>query len=166
MNPGAFALVLTVVGPLLILLWNRQRVKGKMLCVVVKGDKSVVMKLCILMHDFVIYEDRAYDIYPDFVRLTRFPMGWPAMFQELVPTALYNEVDAVPLDWIELDNRLESSMNLKSALEENWIRKLVHEAATEGAGFKLNWRKILPIGLMVLGAIGLVVLLAMGGTCV
>lgn len=161
MNPGMLALICTLMGPLLLLLWNRQRVKGKMLCVIVRGDKSVVMKLCELVHDFVIFEERAYDVYPDFVRLARFPMGWPAMFQELVPTALYNEVDAVPLDWIELDRRLESAMNLKSALEENWLRKLVHEAATEGTGFRLNWRKILPIGLMAIGAIGLVVLLAM-----
>ena len=158
MNPGVFSLIITIAVPLLLLLWNRQRVKGKILCVVVKKDKSTVMKLCELVSDFVIFEDRAYDVYPDFVRLTRFPMGWPAMFQELVPSALYNEEDAVPLDWIDLDNRLESSMNLRSALEENWVRKLVHEAATEGAGFKINWRKILPIALIALGAIGLIIM--------
>ena len=158
MNPGVFSLIITIAVPLLLLLWNRQRVKGKILCVVVRSDRSTVMKLCELVSDFVIFEDRAYDVYPDFVRLTRFPMGWPAMFQELVPSALYNEEDAVPLDWIDLDNRLESSMNLRSALEENWVRKLVHEAATEGAGFKINWRKILPIALIALGAIGLIIM--------
>jgi hypothetical protein len=158
MNLGAFALIITIAAPLLLMLWNRQRVKGKILCVIVRKDKSTIMKLCELWNDFVIFEDRAYDVYPDYVRLTRFPMGWPAMFQELVPSALYNEEDAIPLDWIDLDERKESSMNLKSALEENWVRKLVHEAATEGAGFKLNWRKILPIALIVLGAIGLVIM--------
>ena len=116
-------------------------------------------KLCALENDFVIYEDRAYEVYPDFVRITRFPMGWPAMLQELVPTLLYDEEDAIPLDWIDLDNRLERSMNLRSALEENWVRKLVHEAATEGAGFKINWRKVIPIALIAIGVIGLVSLL-------
>lgn len=160
MNLGAFVLIITICVPLLLIMWNRQRVKGKILCVIVRTDKSVVMKLCELMHDFVLFEDRAYDVYPDFVRLTRFPMGWPAMLQELVPTALYDEEDAIPLDWIDLGQRLESSMNLRSALEENWIRKLVHEAATEGGGgFRINWRKVLPIALMAIGAIGLVVLL-------
>jgi len=158
MNPGVFSLIITIAVPLLLLLWNRQRVKGKILCVVVRSDRSTVMGLCELWNDFVIFEERAYDVYPDFVRLTRFPMGWPAMFQELVPAALYNEEDAIPLDWINLGNRLESSMNLRSALEENWVRKLVHEAATEGAGFKLNWRKILPIALIALGAIGLIIM--------
>jgi len=161
MNLGVFVLVITILGPLLLIAWNRQRVKGKILCYFTKKDKSLEGRLCVLQSDFVIYEDRAYDIYPDFVRITRFPAGWPAMLQELVPTALYDEEDAIPLDWITLDNRLERSMNLKSALEENWVRKLVHEAATEGTGTKLNWRKILPIGLIVIGVIGLIVLLFM-----
>ena len=166
MNPGAVALILTIAFPLFMVMWNRQRVKGKILCFFVRKDKSVIGMLCELRNDFVIFEDRAYDIYPDFVRVARFPMGWPAMLQELVPSALYDEEDAIPLDWIDLDNRLERSMNLRSALEENWVRKLVHEAATEGTGSKINWRKILPIGLMILGAGGLVVLLVMGGSCV
>lgn len=159
MNLGVFTLIIAIMAPLLLIAWNRSRVKGKILCVIVRKDRSTVMKLCELKNDFVIFEERAYDVYPDFVRLTRFPMGWPAMFQELVPSALYDEEDAVPLNWIDLDNRLERAMNLRSALEENWIRKLVHEAATEGTGgFKLNWRKILPIALIVIGAIGLVIM--------
>ena len=159
MNPGAFALILTILGPLFLIAWNRQRVKGKMLCHFVRKDKSLDSKLCPLRFDFVEYGSRAYDVYPDFVRIARFPMGWPAFLQELVPVALYDEEDAIPLDWIKLDNRLESAMNLKSALEENWVRKLVHEAATEGQGFKLNWRKIFPIVLIAIGVIGLIVLM-------
>lgn len=159
MDLGVFALIITIAAPLLLMLWNRQRVKGKILCVMVRKDKSTVMRLCELRNDFVIFEERAYDVYPDFVRLTRFPMGWPAMLQELVPSSLYDEEDAIPLDWINLNSRKESSMNLRSALEENWVRKLVHEAATEGSsGLKLNWRKIIPIALIILGAIGLVIM--------
>ena len=161
MNLGVFVLVLTILVPLFLIAWNRQRVKGRMLCYFIRKDKSLSPKLCELVSDFVIFGDRAYDVYPDFVRLTRFPMGWPAMLQELVPTSLYDEEDAIPLDWINLANRLESSMNLRSALEENWVQKLVHEAATEGSGTKLNWRKILPIALIIIGVIGLVVLLFM-----
>jgi hypothetical protein len=158
MNLGALVLIVTIAAPLLLLMWNRQRVKGKILGVIIRRDKSVVMKLCELRDDFVIFENRAYDVYPDFVRLTRFPMGWPAMLQELVPTILYDEEDAVPLDWIDIDNRLESSMNLRSALDENWVRKLVHEAATEGGGTKINWRRIIPIALIVIGIVGLIIL--------
>ena len=163
MNAGVLALIVTVMLPFMVILWNRQRVKGKILCYIVRKDKSIVGKLCELRSDFVIFEDRAYEIYPDLVRVAKFPMGWPAMFQELVPCALYDEEDAIPLDWIRLDNRLERSMNLRSALDENWIKKLVHEAATEGAGFRINWRKVIPITLIILAGIGLIALLAMKG---
>jgi len=163
MSVGTLALLLTLAIPFLVILWNRQRVKGKILCYFIRKDKSILAKLCELKSDFVVFQDRAYDIYPDFVRVARFPHGWPAMFQELVPSALYDEEDAIPLDWIRLDNRLERSMNLKSALDENWVKKLVHEAATEGADFRINWRKIIPIALILLGGLGLVALMATRG---
>lgn len=162
MHPLGF--LLTLIITLLILIgWNKIRVRGKMLCTFVRGDKSVEDKLCRLQDDFVVDGNLAYDIYPDFVRVKRFPSGWPWILQEIVPAALYDEGDAVPLDWINLGNRLESAMNLKSALDENWIRKLVQETAHEGGGFRINWRKIFPIILIAIGAIGLISLVAMGG---
>ena len=161
MSPGVLALLVTFLLPVFLVFWNKKRIKGKILCHIVRKDKSVVVKLCELKSDFVLFEDRAYDIYPDMVRVTRFPAGWPSILQELIPCVLYDEEDAIPLDWINLDNRLERSMNLRSALDENWIRKLVKEAAAEGAGFKFNWRKVLPIALLVMGALGLVFLLLM-----
>lgn len=163
MSLGVLALIITILIPFMVIIWNRQRVKGKILCYFVRKDKSLLGRLCELRSDFVIFEDRAYDIYPDLVRVARFPMGWPAVFQELVPCALYDEEDAIPLDWIQLDNRLERSMNLRSALDENWIKKLVHEAASEGAGFRINWRKAIPIAVIIIGVIGFISLLAMKG---
>jgi len=156
---AAIVLLFTIVFvPLALILWNRQRVKGKVLCLFVRKDKSVVMKLCELQSDFVIFQDRAYELYPDFVRVARFPMGWPAFLQELVPCVLYDEEDAVPLDWINIDERHNRAMELKAALDENWLRKLVHEAAAP-APFALNWRRILPFALISLGILGLIFIL-------
>ncbi len=163
MSLGVLSLVITLFIPFMVILWNRQRVKGKILCYFVRKDKSVLGRLCEVRSDFIVFGDRAYDIYPDLVRVARYPMGWPAMFQELVPSALYDEEDAIPLDWINLSQRKESSMNLKSALDENWIKKLVHESASEGGGFKINWRKVIPIALVLLGGLGLIMLLAARG---
>lgn len=161
--------LLTVIGVLLVLIaWNKIRCRGKMLCYFLPQDKSLNGKLCPLVDDFVIYGTRAYDVYPDFVRVARFPMGWPWILQEMVPAALYDERDAVPLDWVTLEKVVESAMNVRSALEENWVRKVVHEQAAEGSigGLKINWRKIFPIALMIFGAIGLVILMVTGGlTC-
>jgi len=152
--------------PVFLIMWNRQRCKGKMLCLILKKDKSLDIKLCQLWSDFVIYEDRAFDVYPDFVRIARYPMGWPAMLQELVPCALYLEEDAVPLDWIRLDQRHVRSMELKSALDENFFKKLVHETAEEMSTKSFNWRKVLPIVLLVIGLGGLAAILFLGkGAC-
>jgi len=161
---GPVVMVFTFIfGLLSLIMWNRQRVKGRMLCFFIRKDKSVVQSLCELKSDFVIYKDRAYDVYPDFVRIIKFPMGWPAFLQELVPSSLYDEEDAIPLDWIDLDSRLERSMQLRSALEENWVRKLVHEAAVEGGGAGINWRRVIPIVLIAIGIIGLLFIMARGG---
>jgi len=156
---GPIVLLVTFIGfPLGLIIWNRQRVKGKLLAFIARKDKSVIPKLCELRNDFMIFERRAYEVYPDFVRICRYPMGWPAFLQELVPTVLYDEEDSMPLDWISIDKRIGRSMELRSALDENWMRKLVEETAREGSTFGINWRRILPFLLLGVGVIGLVVL--------
>ena len=108
---------------------------------------------------------QGYDVYPDYVRVARFPMGWPSLFQELVPAALWDEEDAIQKDWVTLDPPKEGSLSLRAALDENWIRKLVAEAAAEGGGFRVNWRKVFPILLLVVGGGGLLSILVMRGGC-
>jgi len=125
--------------------------------------------LCEYKESFVFYQSYAYDIYPLRVRLTRFPAGWPSILQEIVPTALYDVANAIPLNWNDLPDQRDArmrSMNIKSALGENAIRKLVQEAATEGGpagGFKFNWRKVMPIMLIVGAVIGLIFIMRGGG---
>ncbi len=158
MDAGLVAIFLTFLGPMVILLWNKIRCKGKLLCFIARKDKSLKPVLCELRDAFVIWENRAYDVYPDFIRVCGYPVGWPSILQELVPSSLYDEEDALPKDWISLETPKEGSLSLRSALDENWIRKLVQESSSEGKS-KINWKKIIPIGLMVLGALGLVALL-------
>ena len=162
-NTPLILLFILFAFPMGLILYNRQRCKGKMLCFFLRKDKSVQTVLCLLWNDFVLYQERAYDVYPDFVRLSRFPMGWPPFLQELVPAALYLEEDGIPLDWVTLDQRKVRAMELKSALDENFFRKMVHETAQEAGGTGINWRKILPIALLVIGVIGLIVLFTVGG---
>jgi hypothetical protein len=89
-------------------------------------------------------------------------MGWPPFLQELVPASLYLEEDGIPLDWVTLDQRKVRAMELKSALDENFFRKMVHETAQEASGSGVNWRKILPIALLVIGVLGLIALFVAG----
>ncbi len=158
-GPILMILVL-VLFPTGFIFWNRQRVKGKILGAIVRKDKSVLFRLLELRDDFVIWGTRAYELYPSLVRVARYPIGLPGFLQEIVPTVLLDEEDRLPLDWINIDNREGSAMELKAALEENWVRKLVQEAAAEpGSGLGLNFKKLLPIGLIILGVIGLGVML-------
>lgn len=151
-------LMMLVVGAFcfgFLMFWNKVRVTGKMLCFFLRKDKSVTPQLCQLREAFVISGNRAYDIYPSMVRLMRYPAGWPPFLQELVPAALYDEEGAVPLDWNTLKAPTEGSLSLRSALDENWLRKLVVETST-GGGMQVNWRRILPIALIGVGILGLV----------
>jgi len=161
MGTGPIILLLVIVVlPVGIILWTRQRVKGKVLGAIVRKDKSVLFKLLELRDDFVIWENRAYELFPALVRIALFPIGFPRFLQEIVPTVLLDEEDRLPLDWVNIDNREGSAMELKAALEENWVRKLVQEAAAEsGSGFQFNLKKMLPIGIILLGVIGLGVML-------
>jgi len=160
MSGPVFLLVVIIGIPVVAMFWNKMRTRGKILGVFVRKDKSVEMVLCKLYNDFVFYKDRAYEIWPDFVRVSRFPSGWPGPLQELVPIALYDEEDAIPLDWINIDQRQIRAMELKAALDENWLAKLVHETIAEGGvGFKFNFRKWLPILIIVVGVVGLVAML-------
>ncbi|KKL03926.1 hypothetical protein LCGC14_2621200, partial [marine sediment metagenome] len=44
------------------------------------------------------------------------------------------------------------------------VRKLVEETAREGSAFGgINWRKILPIGFLIIGAIGLIAIFVLKG---
>lgn len=158
---GQIALFITCLIPLTIVFWNKVRVRGKILGCFARKDKSVDFKLCMLKSSFVIYGERAFDVYPDYVRVTRFPNGWPGILQELVPCGLWDEEDAVQKDWVTLDPPKEGSLSLRSALEENWMKKLVEEAGRQEGVGAINWRKIIPIVLMVVGVGGLILVLVM-----
>lgn len=163
MDANMIAVFITFLIPLMVVIWNKMRTHGKILGFFARKDKSIVPRLCVLKSSFVIFEDRAYDLYPDFIRVTRFPAGWPSIFQELVPAGLWDEEDALQKDWVTLQPPKEGSLSLRAALDENWIKKLVAEAAAEGGGLKFNWRKVFPILLIIVGVVGLVVILSMRG---
>ena len=161
---GAMVMMVTfILGLLMIIFWNRGRVKGKVLGFIVRRDKSVLPKLLELKDDFIIWGTRAYYCYPNYIRICRFPMGWPAFLQELIPSLLIDEECVDPLDWVnlqEVTDQKKRAMNVKAGLDENWLRKLVEESSKEsGSGSKFNWKKVLPILLIGAGIIGLFVIL-------
>lgn len=163
MNPLVVMLMVIVMFPGLLMMWNKQRTRGKVLGFFCNKDKSLASQLCELRDAFVIYGHSAYDIYPDLVRVYRFPQGWPTFFQETVPAILYDEDDAIPKDWITMEKPKDSAMKLRAALDPNWVRMFVQEASKvdSAGGFHFNLRKALPVILIGIGIIGLVVMLVL-----
>ena len=153
--------ILVFVGPMLLLVMNKMKVKGKMACIVTKDDGSIDIRLCRMVRQFVIYGDYGYDVYPKRVRVMRYPTGWPSMFQELVPVCLYNQKDAIPLDWKNLSERYISSMKLKSSIDENLFRTVIETQKEISGGKKFNLRRMLPFALLAVGVLFLVILLVL-----
>ena len=134
-----------------------------------RKDNSIAHVLCELRGAFVIWKQstysRAYDVYPDFVRLGRFPMGWPKILQENVPEALYDEDEAIPKDWKHIESPKVGSLKLYSSLEERWVHKVTHELSAPESGQGFNWRKVLPILIIGIGVMGLVFVMMQSKGC-
>lgn len=167
-GPIIMVLVLTF-GMVFLLFWNKKRAKGKVYGFFLSGEVMLKPSLCPCEESFVFYRGRAYDFYPSRVRFVGFPSGFPSILQESVPALLYDIENAIPLDWknppVQNDARLRS-MNVKSALMENMLRKMVEEASREPGtigGSRINWKKILPIMLVVGGIIGFIFIMQRSG---
>lgn len=166
---GPLIMVLVLVfGAVFLLFWNKKRVKGKVLGFFLSGEVMLKPELCPCEESFVFYKGRAYDFYPSRVRFVGFPTGFPSILQERIPALLYDVENGVPLDWkdppIQSDARLRS-MNIKSALMENMLRKMVEEASRETGvtGSRINWKKILPIIMVIGGIIGFIFIMQRSG---
>lgn len=158
-------LAMLCIMPLFVIFYIRKKVRGKMLCYFIRKDRSLVGSLCELKNDFVYWNNRAYDVYPDLVRLQRYPAGpmIPSFMQEIVPCSLYMEEYADPMDWVDLNKSGPRSMELEAALEENFFRKMIHETSAEAGGKGFNFRKMLPIIVIVVALVGLIILLTSKG---
>lgn len=154
-------LILVILFPFLMIIFNKVRTNGKVLLVIAKEDRSVAFKLNKPDYElFVHYNRRAYQLNTNFARLTRYPFGWPGFMQEVVPAFLLDEAYRDPLNWVDLENRVANSLELGSALDENWIAKIVQESSKDASLTAKKWslKKALPFIIIGAGIIGLVVM--------
>lgn len=139
-----------LIGIPLLFIFVRLRVAGKMLCLMLEEDKSLLPRLYPVQGDFVYVGDEGYYVYPSRVRLVRYPLGWPRFMQEIVPCALYERGNAEPLEWIELGKRYVSSVEVGAAMEPRWLANVV-KGIREAAPSRLE--KMLPLLSVTLGVI-------------
>ncbi len=165
-------MVLIIVMVMGMILWNKKRIIGKTLCVILKRNNTWRPVLCDTIgpegEQFVIYNGRAYYLFTDLVRFAPFPSGWPPILQESVPSVLLDEDNGIPLDWKTLavpDYKWRAGV-VHSALRESWLRRIVYETAVAGSplpGTKFNFKKMLPIILIIVGVIGFIVITRLNG---
>ena len=169
MSGAIVMLVVILLMPLFAIMWNKKRCKGKVVCVVTKEDSSVELgQLGILYRSFIILGEVAFRVYPKRARPTRYPSGWPSILQETMPAFLLNETEAIPLDWVRLrdtspKSKKESSLKLRTSLDEEIYRTLAHVHTQESGKAKFNFKKALPFVLLAIGVLGLVFLIVSGG---
>jgi len=153
------AMLFTVlVGLLLMVVWNKLRTTGKTLCLICEEDKSIKQRLLPGNADFVIdvHYGEAYYIFPERVRLMRFPAGWPSFLQENVPALLVNRGDGEPLDWNNLSKRVVSALEVGAAMEPQWLKNIVKGVQEGAGGTKLQ--RIMPLISVALGVICMLIL--------
>lgn len=147
-----------VLAPFIIILWNKSRVKGKVIAIITRGDLWVQMSLCAMADDYIMYNGKGYECHPKLARLMSFPGGWPKALQETLPAFLIKEDDGVPLDWVRIGCRQVSSTEIGVNLDPNIYRILVREGSKEGSGGAsvsgFNWKRALPVLLIAIGIIG------------
>ena len=163
--------LLTLIGfPLFIVFVQKIRTYGKMLCFFLEEEGSITPKLLKVGDEkgaFVVDKkagNRRYIVPddPDCKRNIRFPSGWPRIFQETVPSAIWFRGNSNPLTWAEARKQAKkvgvSPVELDAVLDPVWMA-LIIRGAREGEGISdTGWRKSLPLLSVALGAICLLLL--------
>jgi len=148
--------------PVFVYAFVKLRVIGKMGCIFLEKDKSLNFKLHKVKGRTIELADETYGVNPSRIRIMRFPIGWPALFQQSIPVQLYQREDYHPLDmvdpvdWVHLKDGKDSAIMVKSSQEPALFKRLVE--GTEEGGSKLSkTSKLIP--MLTLGCAALVLLI-------
>lgn len=153
---GPFLIViLVVILPTILILSNKMRTRGKLVCFFMEGDLPLMPKLCKVVDDeFVEYEGGKYRVYEKACRIFYYPMGWPSILQERLSCALYKVGDGDPRNWTDLSERKVSSREMGSVLDPHWLGMIVKGWQKEAGGGG-RFEKMLPFLMLALGALTL-----------
>jgi len=154
-----FTVLIVFFTPVIVYLLLKSRVVGKMGCFFLEKDKSITFRLYKVQGRHVAVDDELYGVSPGRIRFIRFPMGWPALFQQVVPVSLYQREDYNPIDindpvnWTSLAPSKDSSIEVGAVLEPRWLAAIVR-GTKEGAPDQTRMQKLIPA--LTLGAVAAV----------
>jgi len=147
---SVFMLLFIFLAPFGLYFFLKYRVIGKMGCFFLERDKSINFKLHKVNGPHVEVNDETYGINPGRIRFIKIPIGWPALFQQIVPCSMYQREDYQPidinepLDWVRLLSSKDSAIEISSVLEPRWLAAIVR-GTREGAPDQTKFQKWIPI---------------------
>jgi len=151
MIPSSIVMMLMVLilAPVMFYLYTKFRVVGKMGCFFLEKDKSITFKLYKVRGPHVEVGDEIYGVNPKNIRFIRFPFGWPAVLQQIVPVSLYQREDYQPLDindpinWAHLIPSKDNAIEISAVLEPRWLAAIVR-GTKEGAPEQTRFQRMVP----------------------
>ena len=133
---------------------------GKMLCVFVEGNRTAQIKLLKVRDDLVTFgaDKDKYGVDGNYVRLVRYPMGWPSFFQVTVPCVIYEMGRFDPLNWLNLGEPGASSKEVGAVLDPFWL-SLIVKGTKAGQLTQDKVTRILLIATTALVGVGIILML-------
>jgi len=153
-----FMLACFMLAPVAVYALTKARTIGKMGCFFLEKDKSITFKLYKVEGPYVQVEDEKYGVSPSRIRFMGFPLGWPKLFQQVIPCSMYQREDFQPLDlneptdWVNLVGSKDSAVEMSAILEPRWLAQIVR-GTREGASIEDNrvkkWLPAVTLGIVV-----------------
>lgn len=153
-------MVAVIMGGFLVMVFAiRQRTANKILCWFLEADKTAIPRLLKKASaEMIIYEGDRYGYEEEVVRWVRYPSGFPAIFQVVIPCILYQRGRYSPLNWIELGQAGASSKEVGAVLEPHWMANIVR-GTREGTPVQTRWDRFGPMLTLGIAALTFVMML-------
>jgi len=151
-----FMLFIFTFVALIVSVWVRFSTNNKVFCWFLEGDRSARVKLLkIVDNDFVVYGGDKYGVDPEYVRMVRYPMGWPPFFQIPVPCVMFEVGRFSPVNWIDCGEPGASSKEVAAVLDPHWMSLIVKGTKAGQITADKNMRNLLMLaaGASVIGMV-------------
>lgn len=152
--------ILILFIPILLIVVNRLKTRGKCVSFFLEGTLPVSPKLLKVGRDgFMEYQGRKFEVREEMMRLIQWPLGVPNILTEMVPAALYDFDTSEQLDWRKVNiTKGNSSVEIGAVLDPQWLAifiKGMKDAGGMGGG---RFERMMPMLSLALGALCLLLL--------
>ena len=152
--------ILILLIPILLIVMNRMRTRGKCVSFFLEGTLPVSPKLLKVGRDgFLEYQGRKFEVKEECMRLIQWPLGMPQILTEMVPAALYDFDTAEQLDWRVVNiTKGNSSVEIGAVLDPQWLAIFIKGMKEAGGMGGSRFERMMPMLSLALGALALIMI--------